>query len=134
MTTYYVGPAPQPVLGPRAKRALELTAEWRKPDRALFVLLSAFHDAGVSNPFAVDLARRLKIDVATLDEQLARLAARGVLWTVRRPKTRNHYVLRLLGDTVPEHDAKRFEAFERQRLARNKAKTKRTPKREPVAA
>lgn len=109
----------QPVLGARAKRAIELSADWdRKVDRKVFVLLAAFGDAGENSPFARDLAQRIGIDVEQLDRALSRLAADGWIWTVRRRKTRNFYCLLVLGDEVPAHDVERFQAYERQRPAR----------------
>ena len=102
----------QPVLGERAKLALRVTEKWGdRTDRKVLVLLGAFADAGERSPFALDLAERIGIDVKTLDRKLGALAADGWLWTIRRPKTRNVYVLRFAGDEVPEYDIKQFQRF-----------------------
>ncbi len=102
----------QPVLSERAKLALVVTEKWDdRTTRKLLVLLGAFADTGERSPFARDLAVRLGIDVGTLDAKLGRLAADGWIWTIRRPKTRNVYILRFAGDEVPEYDVERFRRF-----------------------
>ena len=129
MTTWYEGEAPQPKLGPKAKQALVVSEPWKRSERKLFVLLAAFADVDVPNPFAKDLAQRLGISIPKLDRQLDSLASRGVLWTVRRKQTRNTYILLTLGDQIPEYDRENYLAWKQARRERREAE-----KREPVAA
>jgi hypothetical protein len=117
----------KPTLGKRAKLALKISAQWSdRTDRKLITLLGAFADVGERSPYARDLAARLEISVEELDRQLDELAARGLVWTIRRSCRRTIYVLLFNGDRVPGHDFDRFAAYERQRGAL-KAKRERVP-------
>ncbi len=114
----------QPVLGDGARLAFRMSAGWKsKRDQKVLVLLAAFSDAGERSPLARDVAARVGIEVSELDHALGSLAACGAIWTVRRWRQRNVYVLRFAGEVVPAEDCERFAAYEQIRLERPRARS-----------
>jgi hypothetical protein len=64
----------KPVLGPRARAAMKIDAGGRVESK-LLILLAAYADAGEASPTVVELAKRMRLRVKSIDRVLDLLVA-----------------------------------------------------------
>jgi DNA-binding transcriptional ArsR family regulator len=114
-----------PVLGPRARRASDISKTWQvDTGRRVLILLAAYADAGEISPSVRELTSRLKLTIEQLDIELRKLAAGGLIWVewhADPQDNRNRYRLLFAGDVpTPGDEARKLAAWQAERERRRR--------------